>query len=270
MRSLLRVLAASVALAGATSAQAPVPKPLEAPTAADLASGAKVFVKYCGRCHGFDGSGGVGPPLTRPRLRRAADESGILEILVNGIPGTSMQAAWSLSERETLEVAAYVTSLGRRAEEPLPGDPARGRDLYARHGCAACHVVDGEGTSVGPDLSDIGLKRGAAFLRQSLLDPAAARPERAVPYEPYGYPAYEVVRARTRAGAEIEGVRLNEDAFTLQLRDRAGNLHSLRKLELTVLGSDPAESVMPSYRAVLGGRDLDDLAAWLMTRRTER
>jgi cytochrome c oxidase cbb3-type subunit III len=270
MSSLFRGLMASLALGAVGSAQAPLPKPLEAPTAADLASGAKVFEKYCGRCHGFDGSGGVGPPLTRPRLRRATDEAGILDILVNGIPGTSMQAAWSLSERETVEVAAYVTSLGRRPEEPLPGDPARGRDVYARAGCAACHLVDGAGTSVGPDLSDIGSKRGAAFLRQSLVEPATARPERAVPYEPYGYPAYEVVRVRAKDGAAIEGVRLNEDSFTLQLRDRAGLLHSLRKRDVTMLPSDPGESLMPSYGALVAGRDLDDLVSWLMTRRTER
>ena len=202
---MLRTSVASLALGVALCAQAPVPGPLESPTAADLASGAKVFEKYCGRCHGFDGSGGVGPPLTRPRLRRAADESGVLDILVNGIPGTSMQAAWSLSERETQQVAAYVTSLGSRPSEPLPGDPSRGRDVYAKAGCAACHLVDGAGTSVGPDLSDIGSKRGAAFLRQSLVEPSAARPERAVPYEPYGYPAYEVVRVRTRTAPPSKG-----------------------------------------------------------------
>jgi cytochrome c oxidase cbb3-type subunit 3 len=260
-----------VLLAWATTAaaQAPVPLPLESPTGADLASGAKAFATYCARCHGFDGSGGVGPPLTRARLRHAADEAGIIDILVNGIPGTSMQAAWMFSERETQAVAAYVASLGRMPPEPMPGDPARGRAVFDRAGCAACHVVDGSGTSVGPELSDIGLRRGSAFLRRALLDPSVERPERAVPYEPYGYPAYELVRVRTRAGAEIDGVRLNEDSFTVQLRDRAGTLHSLRKQDLVSMTSDPRESLMPAY-GTLEARDLDDLVSWLMSRRAER
>jgi putative heme-binding domain-containing protein len=228
------------------AAQAPVPKPLEQPSAADLASGAKTFAMYCSRCHGLDGSGGKGPPLARPRLRRAVDDTATVDILVNGIPGTSMMAAWSLSEREITQVAAYVRSLGQRPSETLPGDPARGHAIYARVGCATCHIVDGDGSGLGPDLTDVGTRRGSAFLSESLLDPGAARPERAVPYEPYGCAAYVVVRAQPRGGAEVLGVRVNEDAFTVQLRDPQGRLHSFRKAELQYLRPEPATSLMPS------------------------
>ena len=50
--------------------QSPRPRPLENPSAADLERGGKVFTTYCARCHGLDGSGGMGPPLNRPKLRR--------------------------------------------------------------------------------------------------------------------------------------------------------------------------------------------------------
>ena len=106
----------------------------------------------------------------------------------------------------------------------------------------------------------------AAFLRESLVNPAAARPERPVPYEPYGYPAYLVMRARTRGGDEVAGIRLNEDAFTIQLRDQNGRLHSLRKADLQQLRPDPATSLMPDYRNALNESDLKDLVAYLMTR----
>jgi putative heme-binding domain-containing protein len=251
------------------TAQGLVPTPIESPTADDLAGGARVYTQYCARCHGMDGSGGMGPPLARPKLRRAADEPAILDILVNGIPGSAMQAAWMLSERETRQVTAYVRSLGRRPEEPLPGDPSRGAAIYARVGCAACHVLDGEGLAIGPELSDIGLRRGSAFLRESLRDPAAALPVRAVLYEPYEYPAYQVVRARRHDGTEIAGLRLNEDAFTVQLREIGGRLHSLRKsdlLELVPTGT----TLMPSYRDQLTDAEMSDLVAYLMTRQGTR
>jgi cytochrome c oxidase cbb3-type subunit 3 len=246
------------------------PKPLEKVTPGDLEGGASVYTMYCGRCHGLDGSGGMGPPLARPRLRRGVDDTAVIDILVNGIPGTAMMGAWSLSEREIVQVTAYVRSLGRRPPEALPGDAARGQSVYARAGCATCHIVDGEGSGLGPDLSDVGTRRGAAFLRESLIDPGAARPERAVPYEPYGYPAYVVVRAQRRGGAEVVGMRVNEDTFTIQLRDQQGRVHSFRKSELQQLRTDPATSLMPDYRDTLKKDEIEDLVAYLMTRQTKR
>src|SRR6185295_352839 len=128
----LLILAASVMFVSVAAAQTPVPDPLDHPTTAVLARGSKLFAGYCSRCHGADGTGGMGPSLARPRLRRAADEAGIIDILQNGVPGTNMAAASWLSGREIAQVAAYVRSLGQRPEEPLPGDPARGRDVYGR------------------------------------------------------------------------------------------------------------------------------------------
>jgi putative heme-binding domain-containing protein len=266
----LLVFACYLACLPVVAAQGPRPRPIENPTAADLQGGARTYTTYCGRCHGLGGNGGTGPPLARPRLRRAADQAAIIGILIDGIPGTSMLGAWSLSEREILQVTAYVHSLGQRPEEPLPGDPARGRAVYARAGCATCHIVDGEGSGLGPDLTDVGRRRGAAMLRQSLLDPGAVKPERAVPYEPYGYPAYVVVRAQARGAAEVIGVRVNEDSFTVQLRDPQGRLHSFRKADLQYLHADSGTSLMPSYRDALQGGEINDLVAYLMMRRAAR
>jgi len=253
----------------APAAQAPVPAPLAHPTDADLARGAQLFTGYCSRCHGADGTGGMGPSLARPRVRRADDDDALVDIVKNGVPGTNMAGAFWLSNHEVEQLAAHVRSLGQRPEEPLPGDPAQGRHVYTLAGCAACHIVNGEGTGIGPELSDIGGQRGAAFLRQSLIDPAAARPERPIPYEPYSYQTYVMVRAQPRGGAEITGIRVNEDAFTIQIRDQRG-IHSLRKRDLERLIPEPDTSLMPSYRESLEGRALDDLVAFLMTLQVTR
>src|SRR5689334_9692276 len=41
------------------------------------------------------------------------------------------------------------------------GDPARGKAIYEGKGdCASCHRINGVGSRLGPDLSDIGVPRG--------------------------------------------------------------------------------------------------------------
>jgi putative heme-binding domain-containing protein len=175
-----------------------------------------------------------------------------------------------LSERQVVQVVAFVRSLRRLPEETLPGDPKLGRDVYARAGCAACHIMQGNGTGVGPDLSDIGGVRGSAFLRESIVDPAAAQPEKPLPYEPYSAPAYLVVHAKPKNGAEITGIRINEDPFTIQLRDAQGRFHSLRKEALESFTADPHATLMPTFRDTVKGKDLDDLVAYLMTQRVDR
>ena len=91
-----------------------------------------------------------------------------------------------------------------------------------------------------------------------------------MPYEPYGYPAYVVVHAQPRSGSEVTGVRVNEDAFTIQLRDQQGRLHSFAKADLERLVPDPVASLMPSYRELVKDPDLSDLVAYLMTRQVAR
>jgi len=259
---LLFLLAAFLSL-GAADAQEP-PKPLEAPTSDDVAAGRKLFDAQCTRCHGREGSGGAGPGLRRPKLRRAPDEAALVSVVRDGIRGTSMPANFQLTDRELVRVAAYVRTLGRLPSEVPPGSPERGRGLFTgRGGCPACHIVGGTGQGLGPDLSEIGLLRGPDHLAASLLDPGAELPLRAVGYEPGGYAAYLLVKARLADGVTVQGYRVNEDTFTIQLREASGRLRSLRKADLASLEKLPGQSPMPSYKGVFSPAELQDLVAYL-------
>jgi putative heme-binding domain-containing protein len=119
-------------------------------------------------------------------------------------------------------------------------------------------MVEGEGGILGPDLSDVGLRRGSDYLRESLVSPGATIS-----------PQYLQVRARTRTGQEIAGARMNEDSFTIQLRDPAGRIHSLSKLELESLEKAFGESLMPSYGSELSASEIEDLVAYLAGLRGE-
>jgi cytochrome c oxidase cbb3-type subunit III len=251
------LLATSAALS-----DSPIPKQ----TPDDLARGKRLFRGQCARCHGMDGAGGTGPGLNRSVLSRASDDQALFSVIKEGIRGTEMPAAWQMIEQEIWQVAGYVRSLGRMTQGPLPGKPERGRQLYETKGrCATCHIVRGQGASLGPDLTEVGARRGVAHLRSALLNPGSSKAR-----DSSGYISYLVMRVVTQDGREVRGMRINEDTFTLQLRDADNRVHSFRKQELKELTREPRESLMPSYQTVLSPSEIDDLIAYLASLRGER
>jgi cytochrome c oxidase cbb3-type subunit III len=237
-----------------------VQDPISKLTANDLARGKKLFVAHCALCHGIGGTGGRGPSLNQPDLRRAADNKALFQIIQNGIQGTEMPEAWQLTDREIRQVAGYVRSLGRTAVVKLPGDPVKGKEYYeAKGGCAACHIVSGRGGTTGPGLTNIGAQRSAAYLREALIDPGAAVPE-----------GFLIVSITTRDGRKVRGIRSNEDSFTIQLRDPNNVFHSFRKRDLTELKKEFGVSMMPAYRDSLTRSEIDDLVAYLAGLRGEK
>lgn len=214
--------------------------------------GEKLFVAHCALCHGIGGGGGRGPSLNHPNLRRAGDNRALFRIIQEGIEGTEMPSAWQLTEREIGHIVDYLRSLGRTPVIKLPGEAIKGKGVYeTKGGCATCHIVSGKGGILGPDLTDVGARRSAAYLREALLDPDAAAPE--------GFAMVSIVK---QDGRKLRGIRVNEDSFTIQLRDSNNVYHSLQKSDLTDLKKDQSSS-MPSYRNVLSAAEIDDLVAYL-------
>lgn len=58
---------------------------------------------------------------------------------------------------------------------------ARGERVYAAQGCYGCHQVGKAGTPIGPNLSGVGAKYSASYLRQWLRDPQSVRPAAHMP-----------------------------------------------------------------------------------------
>jgi putative heme-binding domain-containing protein len=178
-----------------------------------------------------------------------------------------------LTAEEQRAMIAYVRSLGRIERQPLPGDPTRGERIFREEAkCSDCHAVGTHGGGIGSDLSTVGARRNAAFLRQAVLDPKSALTDKAIVYQRYiVFPVnFLQVRVVTAAGRHVTGARLNEDAFAIQIRDYSGKLHSFMKSELKELHKDWGETPMPSYRGVLSEAQLDDLVAYLGNLRGEK
>jgi putative heme-binding domain-containing protein len=240
------------------------PSPAQDP-GADADRGQRLFAAHCARCHGYNGAGGTGPALNRPRLRRAADDKALTELIQSGVPGTEMPGTWQLGDRDVRNVVAYVRKLGRAEPTPLPGDPAKGEAIYARGDCSKCHAVKGQGGVLGPDLTGVGSRRGAAHLRQVLLQPASSKIEDAA-----GFLTYLTVRAATHDGRDVRGLRVNEDSFSILLRDENNRLHSFEKSDLAELKREPDVSLMPDSAKALSPTELDDLVAYLSGLQGER
>jgi putative heme-binding domain-containing protein len=175
-----------------------------------------------------------------------------------------MPWAWWLDERELKQVSAYVRSLGRTEAASLPGDPLKGKVLFEKGDCAKCHTVRGQGGTLGPALTDIGARRGPSYLRQALHDPGSTQP-----LDSNGFVQFLVVQAVTHDGRIVRGLRINEDTFTIQIRDADNRIHSFQKRDLMEVKRELGGSLMPSFGATISPADLDDLIAYLASLRGE-
>ena len=214
--------------------------------------GERLYATNCYHCHG-DGNQVAGVDFHKGQFKRASTDADLAGVIRGGVPGTAMPAH-TFSAYEMTSLVAYLRSMHDAGGEATAGDAARGRAVFeARGGCESCHRVNGKGSRVALDLSDIGTMRSAAYLERALMDPNVVL-----------VPQNRFVRAVKRDGATITGRRLNEDTESVQLIDEHEKLVSLQKADLrsyTVL----TNSMMPSYKEKLTDQERTDLVAYLIS-----
>ena len=244
--------------------QAPAPDASKESPAAklgpeDVAMGKKLFAGNCAGCHGFDGGGQLGPNLHGVAERKG--DAGIFGVIRNGQGG--MPPQMSLNDQRAWQVVAFVRTLGASTStETAKGDPVKGEAVYDANGCALCHSINGQGGGVGPQLTSIGKSRVPSYFHDFLLDPGKNPPPDMMLPERGSNTGYLLVKVVTKDGKEMTGIRVNEDTFTIELRDVGGHFYSFDKSKLKTIETEPGKTVMPSYSS-LSATDLDDLIAYL-------
>lgn len=234
--------------------------------------GKAVYDAHCTACHGANGNAGERAPAivisgAATALRGERSEAQILDIVRNGIPGTGMPA-WKarLSEGDILAIGTYIHALrGTALDNPWPGDPAHGQQVFWGKGqCGSCHIIDGRGAAIGPDLSNIAVQRKAAAISDTLTtaqhrvfgDGGIHLP--AIP--PMDYQPVTVV---TKDGRSIAGVMRNMDHRSVQIVSLDGKYHSFDRAGLAGVTIAPG-SIMPSdYDKRLSAGEFRDLLAFL-------
>jgi len=227
-------------------------------TAADAEAGAKIFRSHCADCHGFKGDGGKGPNLTTGVFFHGDSDAALFKNIIDGIPGTAMPSSF-FSADQIWQVVTHVRKLAETgSREKPPGNTANGKAVFAKNGCAGCHLVQGQGGSNGPELSFIGSQRPVRFLQESIEFPNANVEKE--------YWSAEAVDA---AGVSHKGFILNEDTYVVQMLTQGKGLETLDKKNLRKLDVKKT-SIMPSYKDKINSNDMTDLVAYLWSLQRQR
>jgi len=110
--------------------------------------GAKLYARNCATCHGENGSGGIGVPLSLPSFQATVSNAYLHNTIRLGRPGRVMPPS-GLSDDEIEAVVSFIRSWSRApapvfSDQPVTGNAARGRQLFTAQ-CASCHGANGEG-----------------------------------------------------------------------------------------------------------------------------
>jgi putative heme-binding domain-containing protein len=257
MRGTVKIEAWFLVFVGATALLAQNPSLQGHPedySRADIEYGARLYTEQCDRCHGASGTGVSGVDLRSGKFRNAATDMQLRNVILNGFPSAGMPP-FKLDAAELTGVIAYLRNMNTIDRGSLkPGDAARGKLVFEGKGaCLSCHRVADKGSRKAPDLSSIGANRSAGEIERALTDPNGQM-------KPINRPVHVV----TKTGQTIEGRRLNEDTYTVQLTDGDGNLISLTKRDLREMKIG-TQSLMPSYKGELSTDDLADLVSYLLS-----
>lgn len=216
-------------------------------------AGKRAYMARCTGCHGEDGSGGGhGPGILNVKTPRATSRAAIVALIKNGIPAAGMPA-FSLPQPEIEGITDYVQILlaagSNKAGADLPaGDKALGEKFFAGAGkCGGCHMVNGKGGILGPDLTTVGLRKTPAAIGEALRNPAGSS-----------------ATVKLKDGRTVRGVVKNENPFDMQLLGMDGKLHLLTRA--SIVSEDTGKSLMPAVAGTAA--EMDGLVAYLSSLRT--
>jgi cytochrome c oxidase cbb3-type subunit 3 len=227
----------------------------------------------CAFCHGLGArGGGRGPDLRRAQKRHGNSDAELFTTINQGVPGTAMPPNGTtgqgvgMTEEEVWDVITYIRSVQLKAPAQAAGDSAHGKQLfYGDANCSGCHMVEGKGGRLGPDLTAVGMARAADAIVDSVrnpsrrLAPGLLEATKEFPQE------YETVTVVTARGQEIKGVTMNEDNFSLQVMDASEQIHLFEKAKLRSIKKSRT-SMMPIYGAtLLSDKELQDIVAYLQS-----
>jgi len=173
-------------------------------------NGAALFTEYCAECHGLHGEGTPRAPslnnkqFFENRVKDLGFEGGLeayIKLTVAGgrpvrsdqtypenMPTWSKDFGGPLRNDQIDNVVNYIMNWEEGAPDlesaasaeptPVPGGTPeeRGANLFQGAGCVACHIIDGVGGAVGPDLTNV-YDKGEDYVRESILMPNAVLSE---------------------------------------------------------------------------------------------
>ena len=185
------------------------------------------------------------PRHGRPRRPRARltqvwasgrTDAGLFGTLRRGVPQHRDAGRGERTpDDEIWKMLAYLRTISVSAPTEAPtGNAANGERVF-RAQCASCHRTNGRGGRLGPDLSRIGLARSRAVLVRRIRG--------AVENSLAGY---EPVTVTTQNGQTVQGVKKNEDLFSVQVMDSRERIQGYLRSDVRDV-ADGKQSAMPVF-----------------------
>jgi putative heme-binding domain-containing protein len=141
-----------------------------------------------------------------------------------------------------------------------PGNPEAGRRIFfhpSGPNCSRCHMIEGRGKQIGPDLSMIGNSRTRDHVLESILDPSREIA-----------PLYTQFTITTKSGDKVIGMLLRRDGQANEIYVDASGQETKVSEPTVVDRKMRPESIMPTGLAPsLTDQELRDLIAFLMQKR---
>lgn len=134
-----------------------------------VTSGRNVYrLINCSYCHSIGGVGGsVGPDLSNIAGRLDAQQLATYLRNPNAMIPQTLHPKLQFTQDELQTLVAYLETLGAPVSY-TPEAPV----LYEQH-CGSCHMINGKGGTLGPDLTGVGSRRSIGFLEAFSTDPRA-------------------------------------------------------------------------------------------------
>ena len=131
-----------------------------------MARGARFYSDNCARCHN-----------ARPPVEHRPREWSIIIVhmrVAAGLPG---------AQARDIEAFLRVSStpprpIGREAAKAVP---LSGSQLIDQYGCRGCHVIEGTGGAIGPDLDTVFERRDEAWVQKQIENPRGQKADSVMP-----------------------------------------------------------------------------------------
>ncbi|NCF87875.1 MAG: c-type cytochrome [Verrucomicrobiaceae bacterium] len=201
------------------------------------------------------GAEALAQALTDQTVTKKATVLAMRLVETSGSPHTSLVRALTIagnlqSLSEELTPRMLSSLLGKLDS----GNASRGKLIYHRDqlACVTCHVIDGEGGIIGPDLSSIGASAPVDYLIESLIMPSKKIKE-----------GYRMTLLTKKNGDVFSGAIVSEDQNVVRLRTITGQEARVPKSTIKTRHTSPV-SLMPSgLTESLKEDEVIDLVAYL-------
>ena len=138
------------------------------------------------------------------------------------------------------------------------GSSSLGRAVFhsERAGCAKCHIVDGYGDEIGPDLTQIARKHSIVALQEDILKPHAAIAA-----------GFETMTVLTTKGTVTSGLQVSA-GDPVVLKDAAGTVHTISRKKIDEI-FPATTSLMPELANLLTAEEVSSIISFLQSSSSE-